>query len=78
MRGLNLMFGAPAPRRNDPIELVDLHPIEQYADDTDTGNAGRDGFSVLSRAWPDRQGDPPFVAGTVGPVYRGPAEDFER
>jgi hypothetical protein len=73
----SLMFGASPSRRGDPIEMVDPRPIERYADDTDTGDAGRDGFSVLSRAWPERQGYAPPVPGVLGPVHRGPAEDFE-
>jgi hypothetical protein len=65
-------------RRNDPIKLQDPHPIHTYNDAVHSGNAGLDGFTVLSRARPDRQGRPPPVAGQEGPAYMGPAEDFEQ
>ena len=75
MRGLGLFLGSD--KRNDPIELDDPRPIPRLGDDVHTGDAGKDGFTLLSRADPRRQGDPPAVAGTEGPVYRGPDQSFE-
>lgn len=77
MRGIGLFFGSS--RRNDPVKLVDPHPIADYGTkDLESGNAGLDGYTVLSRARADAQGCPPPVAGTVGPVYWGPSQDFEQ
>lgn len=76
MRGLGLFFGNA--KRNDPVKLVDPHPVKDYGDDVCKGNAGLDGFTVLSKADPNRQGSPPPVAGTVGPVYQGPDQSFEQ
>jgi hypothetical protein len=75
MRG-GFFFGRE--RRNDPVRLADPHPIKDYGDDYCTGNAGRDGFTVLSRANPQAQGSPPPVAGSLGPVFQGPDQSFEQ
>ncbi len=75
MRGL--FFGGSA-KRNDPIKLVDPHPIENYGDSVQTGNAGLDGFTALSKANPRAQGSPPPVSGVIGPVYEGPDQSFEQ
>lgn len=80
MRGLfGFGFGRPA-RRNDPIRLADPHPVADYnaATPLTTGNAGRDGYSVLSRANPAAQGNPPPVPGTYGPAHQGPDDSFEQ
>ena len=71
-----LFFGRCS--RNDPIKLVDPHPVKDLGDDCCTGNAGLDGFSVLSRAYPSAQGSPPPVDGVIGPTYRGPDSSFEQ
>jgi len=76
MRGIGLFFGSN--KRNDPIKLSDPHPLTDYGDDCCTGNAGLDGFTVLSRASPNSQGSPPAVSGTVGAVYQGPDSSFEQ
>lgn len=75
MRGL--FFGGSA-KRNDPIKLVDPRPLNNYGDDVQSGNAGRDGFTVLSRASPHAEGNPPSVPGVIGPVYSGPDTSFEQ
>lgn len=66
------------PRRNGNWELENRRPIATFDDAVQTGNAGLDGFSTLSRADPNRQGDPPAVSGTVGPVHQGPDTSFEQ
>lgn len=56
-------------RRNDPIAVEAVNPIEDNAMSHDTGNAGRDGYTVLSRA--NRyDGRRPFINGV--PQYEGP------
>ncbi len=65
-------------RRNDGYKLSDPHPLIDYGDDVCKGNAGLDGFSVLSRASPTAQGNPPSVAGTLGRAFMGPSQDFEQ
>ncbi len=76
MRGIGLYFRRAC--RNDPIELVNPRPIESFGQQSiESGNAGLDGFTVLSRADPQAQGNPPPVKGVVGPVYRGPDQSFE-
>jgi len=76
MRGIGLFFGTA--KRNDPVKLVDPHPILDYGDNVCSGNAGLDGFTVLSRAYPTAQGSPPPVDGVIGPSYRGPDQSFEQ
>lgn len=77
MRGFGFFLGSRATR-NDPVRLVDPRPLTDYGNDVETGNAALDGFELLSKASPDMQGDPPPVAGVIGPSYRGPAQDFEQ
>lgn len=77
MRGLGLFFGRA--RRNEPVKLVDPRPIADYGtNDLCCGDAGRDGYTVLAKADPSRAGNRPPVAGTEGPVYRGPDDSFEQ
>ena len=64
--------------RNDPVRLSDPHPVTDYGDDVTSGVAARDGFTVLSRANPQSQGNPPPVAGAEGPAYQGPDSSFEQ
>lgn len=79
MRGLGgLFFGLGRNSRNDPIKLVDPNPIHEYGNDVHSGDAGRDGYSRLSIADPNRQGDAPLVAGAIGRSFQGPSEDFEQ
>lgn len=75
MRGLSLFFGSH--RRNDPVKLSDPHPVTDYGNDLESGDAGRDGFTVLARANPDAQGRMPPVSGATGPAYQGPDSSFE-
>lgn len=78
MRGLRFL-GFGRARRNDPVELVDPHPIENYGDkDVQSGNPFQDGYTLLSKADPNRAGTPPPVKGTVGVIPRGPDESFEQ
>lgn len=76
MHGLFLLGSRDS--RNDPIKLADPRPLEVYRDDLETGNAGRDGFTILSKASPTMQGEPPSVPGAIGRAYRGPSQDFEQ
>jgi hypothetical protein len=77
MRGLGMFLGVV--RRNDPIKLVDPHPIPDYGTkDCCTGDAGRDGYTVLSRAHPTAQGIAPLAPGAIGQAYQGPAQDWEQ
>jgi hypothetical protein len=76
MRGLGLFFGVAS--RNDPVRLSDPHPLTNYGDDVEKGNAGLDGFTVLSRADPRSQGSPPLVNGALGRAYQGPDQSFEQ
>lgn len=72
-RALYTPFGRA--RRNQPIEIEPMNPLEPNAMANDTGNAGCDGYTVLSRA--SRQtGERPIIGGT--PQYEGPrlAEDL--
>jgi hypothetical protein len=76
MRGL---FGFGGGRRNDPVRLENPRPVESHGRSSiESGNAGLDGYTVLSRADPCAQGNPPAVKGTVGPTYRGPDMSFEQ
>lgn len=76
MRGLFLL--GHRHTRNDPVRVVDPRPIEDLGNDVYSGDAAKDGYTVLSRANPDAQGSPPPVNGVVGPVYEGPDQSFEQ
>lgn len=76
MRGFGVFFGTA--KRNDPVRLVDPHPVLDYGNDVETGNAGLDGFTTLSRASAQAQGSPPPVPGVIGPAYQGPDSSFEQ
>lgn len=71
-----MFFGNP--KRNENYILDDPRPIPRQDDTVCSGDAGRDGFTVLSRADPDAQGSPPSVQGTVGRSHRGPDQSFEQ
>lgn len=66
-------------RRNNPVKLVDRRPVQVETDRVTTGDAAQDGYTVLSRASPDRQGTPPPVAGQ-DPIgnHQGPDNSFEQ
>lgn len=73
---MSFFFGQ---RRNDPIRLVDPRPLPRHtSEECCTGDAAKDGYTVLSRARPNAQGNSPPVAGVVGPAYQGPSSDFEQ
>ena len=76
MRGGFFFFGGA--KRNDPVELDDPHPLTNYGDDVCTGRACHDGFTVMSRANPRAQGNPPAVSGAIGPAPFGPDQSFEQ
>jgi hypothetical protein len=76
MRGLGLFFGTA--KRNDPLRLEDPRPLPVYEDGQHSGDAGKDGYTVLSKASPTAQGSPPPVRGVIGPSYRGPDQSFEQ
>lgn len=71
MRGFGFMsFGAP--RRNEPVELVDPRPLPRYTmEDMETGDAAKDGYTRISTG----QAQP---SGVVGPVFRGPDMSWEQ
>lgn len=75
---MSFFFGGGA-RRNDPIKIEDPRPLPRYTgEEARTGDAAKDGYTVLSQARPTNQGNPPPVAGVIGPTFRGPAFDFEQ
>lgn len=74
MRGLFLGNA----KRNENYLLEDPRPIPRQEDTVCCGDAGLDGFTVLSRADPNAQGSPPSVQGTVGRTFRGPDQSFEQ
>lgn len=76
MRGFGMFFGTS--KRNDPVKLVDPRPLTDYGNDVEKGDAGKDGFTVLSKADPNAQGSPPPVPGVIGGVYQGPDQSFEQ
>ena len=66
-------------RRNDPVRLENPRPLPETGRTAiETGDAGLDGFTVLSRADANAQGNPPPVKGVVGPAYQGPDNSFEQ
>jgi hypothetical protein len=74
---IGLFFGAA--RRNDPVRLENPRPLPDTGRSAiESGNAALDGFTVLSRAQPDAQGNPPPVAGTLGQAHQGPDNSFEQ
>ena len=38
------------PRRNEPVRIRPANPLPENKMSSDTGNAGRDGYTVFSRA----------------------------
>lgn len=78
MRGLGIFLGG-SQGRNDGIELEDPNPIPFYGTkDLHSGDAGKDGYTVLSAAQPDAQGRAPFVKGVKGRAFFGPSQDWEQ
>lgn len=78
MRGIGLFYSGHV-KRNERLKLQDLHPIADYGRRSlETGDAGKDGYTILSRAEPDRQGAAPPIPGGTSPLYWGPAADWEQ
>jgi hypothetical protein len=70
-------FGAiytshPPNRPNQPVEAKPVNPLPDNKKTLESGNAGLDGYSVLSRA--SRYDGSRFIAGTE-PEYFGPNLD---
>jgi hypothetical protein len=65
--GIYNRFG-DAPR-NQPVFIPPVNPLEANAMALDTGNAGCDGYTVLSRA-NRHSGQRPMIDGT--PQFEGP------
>lgn len=76
MRGLGLFFGAAT--RNDPLRLRDRRPVTRYEHQLDSGDAGLDGYSVLTRANPRYAGQMPMTGEQEGFTHRGPDNSFEQ
>lgn len=79
MRGLGLFMGW-GPRRNQPYKLKKPSPDYPYPQEAqlDTGNAGADGYTVLSRADPNYAGRMPNGPGVEYQDHLGPDESFEQ
>lgn len=74
---VGLWFGSA--KRNGNFRLEDPHPIPDYGtSDEHSGKPFQDGYTLLSRANPDRQGSPPNVTGTIGPCYQHGGDSFEQ
>lgn len=76
MRGLGFFLGGIA-RRNDPVKLTPGNPPERHYR-LETGNAGLDGYTVLSTADPEQAGRMGPIPGTEGYAYQGPDQSFEQ
>lgn len=79
MRGFFGLSSFFPPRRNQPVRLENPHPVPEYGtSDAYSGNEFEDGYVRLSKADPDRAGNPPPVKGNEGPVPQGPDSSFEQ
>lgn len=65
--GLYSPFGRA--RRNEPVEVPAVNPLPDNAMSNDSGDAGKDGYTVLSRA-SRITGERPMINGI--PQYEGP------
>lgn len=63
-------------KRNEPVQLREANPLPENAKIADCGNAGLDGYSVLSRA-SRFSGERPTVGRPID-LYEGPrmSEDY--
>ena len=63
-------------KRNEPLYADPMNPLPENAKVLDGGDAGKDGYSVLSRA-SRMTGERP-ISGGPEPVYEGPrmSEDY--
>lgn len=74
MRGfMGFPFGEA--KRNQPVDLQPANPLPSNKMSSNSGDAGLDGYSVLSRA-DRRTGLRPATGGT--PDYWGPHQDQEQ
>lgn len=64
------------PKRNEPVKVRPANPLPENKLSSDTGDAGRDGYSVLSRASRE-SGLRPLSEGGV-PVCQGPRMSQEQ
>lgn len=71
---MGLPFGEA--KRNQPVNLKQCNPLPQNKMRQDTGDAGLDGYSVLSRA-SRATGQRPSI-GDPTPDYWGPRQTEER
>lgn len=75
MSGFFMGFAFGRDKRNQPVDLQPCNPLPPNRMDSCTGDAGRDGYSRLSRA--DRYTDlRPAIGGT--PDYWGPRQTEEQ
>lgn len=65
-----MFIGFGRPRRNQPVDVPSVRPDNRPMR-SDTGDAGRDGYTVVSRA--DRETGIRRPAGT--PCYEGPRQE---
>lgn len=63
-------------KRNQPVDLKPCNPLPPNKMRQDTGNAGLDGYSVLSRA--DRMTGQRPATGDAHPDYWGPRQTEEQ
>lgn len=63
-------------KRNQPVDLKPCNPLPQNKMSSDSGNAGLDGYSVLSRA-SRYSGQRPAI-GDPHPDYWGPRQTEEQ
>jgi hypothetical protein len=63
--------------RNRGYQLKDPRPIKRFTDDICSGDAGKDGFTCLSKASPTYAGDPPPIGGHRR-ARSGPDQSFEQ
>lgn len=63
--------------RNRGYVLKDPRPIIRYPDCLQSGDAGLDGFTCLSKAHPTYAGDPPSLGGSRR-ARSGPDQSFEQ
>ena len=56
-------------RRNEPVEIAPVNPLPENAKSDNCGDAGLDGYTVLSRA-SRMTGERPMINGI--PQYEGP------
>jgi len=66
------------PQRNGNWKLDNPRPVETYDDPVHCDRVAECGFEVMSKADPDRAGDPPAVRGTDAALRRNFDRSFEQ